>query len=202
MIDSKAPEISVEYSCVDDEGNKIEAQNVKYYRAPRTMVITYAEKNFDPDGITFDVAVGSDISIIEPTKGVPLSKLSDYGIKVQSDLVDSQEGRNSSTYNDERTNTLTLVFDVDNEYYILPHCTDLAGNSERTISYSGNDTKTAKTTFVIDQTPPVISQAQYSSEDANFAGASKSEDKPSTAYSNKDVSVKVTIEEKNFSLSN
>lgn len=203
MIDNTPPEISVEYSSIDKEGSNVTAQNDKYYKAPRTMVVTYTEKNFDANGVTFDVLSGPNIDPENPDTGISVSGLSEYGITVQNDkngnvFTDSESNGKPNTYTGKRTNTLTLVFDKDNEYYIRPHCKDLAGLKESVIKYSGNDTETAKTTFVIDQTAPVIYPAEYSSLDSGFVTASKTTDKPSTAYSNQDVNVKVVIDEKNF----
>lgn len=203
--DNEAPKISVYYSSEDEEGNIVTAQNDKYYKASRTMEITYTEKNFDEDGVTFDVwdSLGDPVS-------VSLDELEnneeEYGITIQKtngkNFVDSEPNGTPCSYTNERTNTLTLVFDENREYYIFPHCIDLASNGASGVTeYTGNDTETAKTTFVIDTIAPKIYPVEYFSDDDGFESASSIKDnKPLSAYSNQDVTAKVTIDEKNFKL--
>ena len=129
MFDSKQPVIDVEFN------NDSDVKNGKYFNTDRAMTITYTEKNIDKEsGITFDVDAGVGISELTADKGVPLSKLSDYGITYEW-VSDSEEGKSVSEVTNERKNVLKLYFAKDNEYYIVPHCTDLAGNTEYEVRY-------------------------------------------------------------------
>lgn len=204
MIDSKEPEIAVHYSSEDEEGNIVTAQNDKYYKASRTMEITYTEKNFDADRVTFSVLAGPNIDItdVDSIPVVSVNDLETYGIiiektddgKIFKDSEPESEPESQwslSTHTDKRTNTLTLKFDEDNEYYILPHCNDLASNPENTeIVYTGNDTEMAKTTFVIDKTSPEIA--------VSFAPIIPGKEESARVYTQEEVTAVVTIKEKNF----
>lgn len=189
MIDSKQPVIDVEFN------NDSDVKNGKYFNTDRAMTITYTEKNIDKEsGITFDVDAGVGISELTADKGVPLSKLSDYGITYEW-VSDSEEGKSVSEVTNERKNVLKLYFAKDNEYYIVPHCTDLAGNTESEVRYA-NDTDYAKE-FVIDKTAPVIKSVVYKDADGNALPVGTSVG----VYSQTAVTATISITEQNFWLS-
>ena len=192
MIDATAPEITVSYN------NDADVKNDKYFKTVREMTIEYQEKNFDVDGVTFDVKAGPDIESMALAEDVTLDqlKLEPYNIKVGETITDSEEKNDKTTYTNNRTNTLTLTFDEDNEYYIVPHVEDLSGRTESSVNYPSTSGIIQKE-FVIDRTAPVIS-AEYTTGGSTFSPKSEPLPDGQRAYSTQAVTASVTIEEKNF----
>lgn len=192
MIDATAPEITVSYN------NDADVKNDKYFKTVREMTIEYQEKNFDVDGVTFDVKAGPDIESMALAEDVTLDqlKLEPYNIKVGETITDSEEKNDKTTYTNNRTNTLTLTFDEDNEYYIVPHVEDLSGRTESSVNYPSTSGIIQKE-FVIDRTAPVIS-AEYTKGGGTFSPKSELLPDGQRAYSTQAVTASVTIEEKNF----
>ncbi len=192
MIDATAPEITVSYN------NDADVKNDKYFKTVREMTIEYQEKNFDVDGVTFDVKAGPDIESMALAEDVKLDqlKLEPYNIKVGETITDSEEKNDKTTYTNNRTNTLTLTFDEDNEYYIVPHVEDLSGRTESSVNYPSTSGIIQKE-FVIDRTKPVIS-AEYTTGGSTFSPKNELLPDGQRAYSTQAVTASVTIEEKNF----
>lgn len=191
MIDATAPEITVSYN------NDADVKNDKYFKTVREMTIEYQEKNFDVEGITFDVKAGPDIESMALAEDVALDQLElePYNIKVGA-ITDSEQNSDKTTYTNNRTNTLTLTFDEDNEYYIVPHVEDLSGRTESRVDYPSTSGIIQKE-FVIDRTAPVIS-VDYTTGDGTFSPKSELLADGERAYSTKAVTAAVTINEKNF----
>lgn len=191
MIDATDPEITVSYN------NDADVKNDKYFKTVREMTIEYQEKNFDVEGITFDVKAGPDIESMALAEDVALDQLElePYNIKVGA-ITDSEQNSDKTTYTNNRTNTLTLTFDEDNEYYIVPHVEDLSGRTEDSVDYPSTSGIIQKE-FVIDQTAPVIN-VDYTTVDGTFSPKSELLADGERAYSTKAVTAAVTINEKNF----
>lgn len=191
MIDATDPEITVSYN------NDADVKNDKYFKTVREMTIEYQEKNFDVEGITFDVKAGPDIDSMALAEDVALDQLElePYNIKVGA-ITDSEQNSDKTTYTNNRTNTLTLTFDEDNEYYIVPHVKDLSDRTESSVDY-GSTKGTIQKEFVIDRTAPVIS-AEYTTGGSTFSPKSELLPDGQRAYSTQAVTASVTIEEKNF----
>lgn len=181
-IDRKSPKIETNL--------KSDAQNGKYYNKNVQTVITYTERNFDKDQLTFDVTYEGKVYEKKTLK--ELTELPEVKPVIVG-LSDSENNKDNSTYTDKRTNTLTLEFTKEGEYTIVPHCKDKAGNENQ--EKEQDITKN----FVIDKTPPVISPVEYSSGGQEFkASADKNSSSYSDSCSNKDVNATITITEKNF----
>ena len=191
MIDATDPEITVSYN------NDADVKNDKYFKTVREMTIEYQEKNFDVDGVTFDVKAGPDIDSMALAEDVALDQLElePYNIKVGA-ITDSEQKSDKTTYTNDRTNTLTLTFDEDNEYYIVPHVKDLSDRTESSVDYGSTEGMIQKE-FVIDRTAPVIS-AEYTTGGSTFSPKSELLPDGQRAYSTQAVTASVTIEEKNF----
>ena len=191
MIDATDPEITVSYN------NDADVKNDKYFRTVREMTVEYQEKNFDAQGVTFDVKAGPDIDSMALAEDVTLDQLESapYNIKI-GEITDSEQKSDKTTYTNDRTNTLTLTFDEDNEYYIVPHVKDLSDRTESSVDY-GSTEGTIQKEFVIDRTAPVIS-AEYTTGGGTFSPKSELLPDGQRAYSTQAVTASVTIEEKNF----
>ena len=122
-------------------------------------------------------------------------ELEPYNIKVGA-ITDCEQKSDKTTYTNDRTNTLTLTFDEDNEYYIVPHVKDLSDRTESSVDYGSTEGMIQKE-FVIDRTAPVIS-AEYTTGGSTFSPKSELLPDGQRAYSTQAVTASVTIEEKNF----
>lgn len=201
-IDSTAPIITVSYN------NDTDVKNNKYFNSDRVMTLEYNERNFDVNGITFDLKAAADLDSVALEEDVTLDALSDYGIKVGEEIEDNQSDRTWETYDNDRVNTLTLTFEKDNEYYIVPHCADKARNEAdpeevKYIIDENVDEETAETIkneFVIDKTAPEISVSY--TDGVEFTPLTYQPAEGEGVYRTKAVRATVTIDEKNFWLEN
>ena len=188
-IDTTKPEITVSYDNND-------VANGKYFKANRTMTVSYKERNFYEKGITFDVSTNGGVL----QEGISLEDLNKInGITVKSHK-DSQSGRKLKELSDERVNTYTILFDAgstngDMDYSIVPHITDAAALVNENVEYG--DSK-APEKFTIDKKAPVISMA-YSAEGETI---NPGENEVSRVYRNKTITATATNEERSFSNSN
>lgn len=188
-IDKTKPEITVSYDNND-------VANGKYFKANRTMTVSYKERNFYEKGITFDVSTNGGV-LQEGISLEDLNKINGITVKFQKD---SQSGRKLKELSDERVNTYTILFDAgstngDMDYSIVPHITDAAALVNENVEYG--DSK-APEKFTIDKKAPVISMA-YSAEGETINPGGN---EVSRVYRNKTITATATIEERNFSNSN
>ena len=188
-IDKTKPEITVSYDNND-------VANGKYFKANRTMTVSYKERNFYEKGITFDVSTNGGV-LQEGISLEDLNKINGITVKFQKD---SQSGRKLKELSDERVNTYTILFDAgstngDMDYSIVPHITDATALVNENVEYG--DSK-APEKFTIDKKAPVISMA-YSAEGETINPGGN---EVSRVYRNKTITATATIEERNFSNSN
>lgn len=188
-IDTTKPEITVSYDNND-------VANGKYFKANRTMTVSYKERNFYEKGITFDVSTNGGVL----QEGISLEDLNKINGIIVKSHKDSQSGRKLKELSDERVNTYTILFDAgstngDMDYSIVPHITDAAALVNENVEYG--DSK-APEKFTIDKKAPVISMA-YSAEGETI---NPGENEVSRVYRNKTITATATIEERNFSNSN
>lgn len=187
MIDKTAPVVETSIS------SEASAKNGYYYNQDVTMTLKVTEKNFftDKDHLTFDVVKNDGQEGNGTYTGISLAELKDNGIISNYEIYDDQDGlvgktytEGTKTYTNERVNTIVLSLNQDAEYTITPHVTDLGGLSNEE---ADSDTKQH---FVVDKTAPVIS-VEYSPIEPGY-----SED--SRAYTQENVTAKITIDEVNF----
>lgn len=187
MIDKTAPVVETSIS------SEASAKNGYYYNQDVTMTLKVTEKNFftDKDHLTFDVVKNDGQEGNGTYTGISLAELKDNGIISNYEIYDDQDGladktytEGAKTYTNERVNTIVLSLNQDAEYTITPHVTDLGGLSNEE---ADSDTKQH---FVVDKTAPVIS-VEYSPIEPGY-----SED--SRAYTQENVTAKITINEVNF----
>lgn len=195
-IDMRNPEIDVSYDNND-------VANSSYFKADRVMTITYTERNFEEELLTFDVVTNGENKGDPATNGrVTLNELKKLdGITVESGPSDSQEGTDFKKLTDKRTNTYTIRFDggrnKDMDYIIVPYIEDAAArsnvNNEKTVTYA-KGTK-AEDAFTVDKTFPIINVV-YKSE-GKVVSPGKTEEK--RLYKNTVITAEITVTERNFS---
>ncbi len=187
MIDKTAPTVETSLS------SEATAKNDYYYNKDVTMTVKVTEKNFlsDKDHLYFDVEKADGVEGNGIYEKLSLDELKKAGIIDGYEIKDSQKDLTNKTYNEgiktytnDRVNTITLYLNKDGEYTITPHCKDLGGllNKE-----SENDTKQH---FVIDQKAPVIT--------VEYSQVTPGSSEKGRAYSQEDVTAKITIDEVNF----
>lgn len=176
-IDRKSPKIETN---LVSEAN---VQNDKYYNKNVQTVITYTEKNFDKDQLTFDVTYEGGKYEKKTLK--ELTELPEVKPVIVG-LSDSENNKDNSTYTDKRTNTLTLEFTKEGEYTIVPHCKDKAGNENQ------EEAKDITMNFVIDKTSPNIAVSY------DLMGVQDADKEEKRLYTKEGVKAEITIEEKNF----
>lgn len=184
--DGTRPEIAVVYSSDADVKNGV------YFNQSRTMTITYTEKNFVKEGLTFDLSVdGTDEGILTYEKLVETA--ANYGIEVGKVESDGNE------------HTLTIVFNgkavegkvgTEAKYEIIPAIVDKAGNENDKINYTGETSEVCNTSFVVDTIAPKIT-VEYDNEAIEGAIEDKDEIK---VYTQENVTATVSIDETNFQL--
>lgn len=170
VLDSTAPRIDVSYET---------ATTSKYLnKQEQIMTVTYTERNFTEDGLTFDISINGG-----KEKGYTLKQLEKLNyIKSVSEPVDSEKASNLETYTNERTNTYKITFKGNNSYKVTPHITDLAGNTA-----SG-----AAQEFVMDDTAPEVT-VTYNDDKLELHNGK---------YFNQQRTATVEIKERNFNAEN
>lgn len=166
VLDSTAPRIDVSYET---------ATTSKYLnKQEQIMTVTYTERNFTEDGLTFDISINGG-----KEKGYTLKQLEKLNyVKSVSEPVDSEKASNLETYTNERTNTYKITFKGNNSYKVTPHITDLAGNTASGVAQE----------FVMDDTAPEVTVA-YNDDKLELHNGK---------YFNQQRTATVTIKERNF----
>ena len=140
-VDNLAPVIDVKY-------NNNEVQNEKYFKAPRTMTITYTERNFDETLLSFELSVNGEKSI------VTLAELTEMASEENAIDVGNVEVSEES----EDTHILEITFgadDKDIDYSIVPYITDQADNTNSGVNYADTEyADHANTDFTVDMVAP------------------------------------------------
>ena len=178
-IDTTAPFIAVSYDLNDPE-------NKKYFKAARTMTVTYHERNFDPEKAGIRVLVnGTAHNIRAGSAGV-------YGVSLKEGRTDSES---TGTPTDSRTNTYTYVFGaeegIEADFEVEPYIEDAAGNVCGSVSYNNAP---AAASFTVDKKAPVIVPA-YRDGNGTFAPGTSTDSFP---YRTDSVSAEYTVTETNF----
>lgn len=137
-VDVVAPKVNVKY---DKNSGTSYIQG-----SERTMTITYTERNFTEEGLTFDVLINND------QKTVSLNELKTFEPRISVATGTSEKA-------DEHVYTLT--FKGDGAYKVIPHIKDTAGNTNNGVTYE--DESNANELFILDGTAPKIN-VTYSPE--------------------------------------
>lgn len=189
-IDVTEPTIEVSY-----DNNS--AANTRYFKKARTATIVYTERNFDIEKVTFDLTLADgakrtlSLAELDAVEGIHTS----YAASED----DSQYGCSTADYTDARTNAVTIIFSGDNDYTIVPHVTDMAGNETEEVTYASSTARGTKTHFIIDTTVPTLSLAYYDAEGKQITPG-KSE--KARLYEDETVYMAATITEHNFAEEN
>ena len=130
-VDVVAPKVNVKY---DKNSGTSYIQG-----SERTMTITYTERNFTEEGLTFDVLINND------QKTVSLNELKTFEPRISVATGTSEKA-------DEHVYTLT--FKGDGAYKVIPHIKDTAGNTNNGVTYE--DESNANELFILDNTVPQI----------------------------------------------
>ena len=182
MIDTKKPVVDINYS------SGAQPQNQYYYNKHRTAVVTIKERNLDTnirENVYFDLQREGE----ETPAVYSLNELTQLpGISLE-EITDTQADVQEEIRTDDRTTTIKIRFEGDNDYIFDAHCTDFAG-------WKDINGESKKQRFVIDTTPPKM-KVSYYVEGKNI-DVSLSEAK--RIYKNKSITAKVEIDEHNFAL--
>ena len=116
-IDVTNPSISVTWDLNDPA-------NGKYYKDTRTATVTVTDRNFDPNGVRFNIT---------NTDGT-------------SAQISGWSSSSNIGISDSATSTCTVSFPADGDYTFTFGCTDLAGNS---VEYGQTDTFTIDKTIPV-----------------------------------------------------
>lgn len=141
-IDKEKPVLDIAYS------SEVEPKYDFYYNQPRTATITIKERNLnveDEDSVFFTLKRKGE----EKASVYSLSKLTKLpGIKLLG-IVDTEKDVRDALRTDERTTTIKIEFNGDNDYTFDAHCRDLGGLLDE-----NGDSKQER--FIIDKTAPDI----------------------------------------------
>lgn len=187
-IDITDPRIDVQYDNND-------VRNGKYFKEDRIMTVTYTERNFFEEGLTFDVTRDGTTQ-----NGISLATLKTLdGIIVESGPADSQDEYAFKELKDDRTVQYTIRFDggtsEDMDYAISLHIEDEAANTDNGVKYAEN-TKAAET-FTVDKVAPLLNVVYRAGNSIIEPGLQK---EPLVSENKDDITAAVMIEERNFSL--
>ncbi|MCD8010488.1 MAG: Ig-like domain repeat protein [Lachnospiraceae bacterium] len=186
QIDVTNPAVEVSY-----DNNS--AANTRYFKRARTATIVYTERNFDIEQVTFDLTLADGEK--QTLSFRELNAIEGIRTSYTASEDDSQYGCSQRDYTDARTNTVTITFSGDNDYTIVPHAIDLAGNEAEEAVYASSTARGTKTHFIIDTTAPVLSIVYYDAEGKEITPG-KSEKK--RLYEDGTIYAAATIIEHNF----
>ena len=204
-IDMTKPMIAVAYNDQD-----LSLNNGKYFNSRREMKITYTERNFSKDLLTFDVMIdGATHNNLTLEEFRSYAENADIEIK---QLTDSQpDVKDAGKYANNRTHTLTIIFGAkgkdrkDHDYQIMPKIKDLAGNQNEGVTDDAGKKVATGEEFTIDQVIPTISVDYYLLDEDSGNGKvgekiDVSTDEVNRLYKNKTIRAEVKIKERNFRL--
>lgn len=212
ILDSTAPEVTITYN---DDNNEVKVHNGKYFNHKRSATVSIKERNFDSKNLGFTLirdnkSVTYD-SFEELKTSVKDNEWKDCSIK--EEIKDNQDGKTKETYDKERIHTFTIEFgqdEEDHDYTISIITTDLAGNSNSSVTDENIGAETVATgkEFTVDMVAPALDVQYIVYKDENGQEVRKGIDitekianrtkEDSPFYKNAPISAKVTIKERNF----
>ncbi len=177
-VDKIQPEVEVEL-------NSDQAVNEFYYKGDCIMTVTYTDRNFYEEGLTYDIALEE-----EEAKSYTPAQLRNKavdGITIKDETDENQADK-------DNIHKYVITFDggknKDQKYTVTPHIKDKAGNTEKETP--------AESAFTVDKTAPVLTAQYYYDGDTKKEPATTNEIK--RLYTNQKVKAVVTIKERNFML--
>ena len=209
VLDSTAPEVTITYN---DDNNDVKVHNGKYFNHKRSATVSIEERNFDSKNLGF--------TLIRDNKSVTYDSFEDLKTAVnkwndcsieEEVIIDNQKDKTKETYNNKRTHTFKIEFgqeNVDHDYKISITTTDLAGNSNSSVTDKniGNETVATGEEFTVDMLAPTLTVQYYVYQDKNGNELDEEHKEPITeeinsgdCYKNASIHAEVIIDERNFS---
>ena len=184
-FDTTAPEISVSFSAED-------AKNGHYFNHTKEMTVSFRERNYSAKLSKLMVTTGGQ-SYVYTMADLVAGKGKGFGITVKSGS-DTQKGKSTAAFTDDRVNTYTLLFGdgnaIDRDYSNITFtCDDTCNNH-------GDYRFTAFSVFTVDKVSPQLTVA--------FASGGKTvTEKIGTNgsapyYTQTAVTPSITVKERNF----
>ena len=211
-IDNKPPTVLVKY---DDEEQGNLPNNGKYFKAERTMTLTFIERNYSEElaGLELNVEGDAGENGEEQQRRISLAELLDtpskgtqYGIAITKAVSD-----NTSETNEEHKYEITFGEDgKEFDYHVVPYIIDQADNENENVEYAEGSNPDTQADFAVDMKAPVLNVSYYilsddegimSPDDENITTEidASADDEDSRVYKNKKIYAKIEIEERNFS---
>ena len=209
VLDSTAPEVTITYN---DDNNDVKVHNGKYFNHKRSATVSIEERNFDSKNLGF--------TLIRDNKSVTYDSFEDLKTAVnkwndcsieEEVIIDNQKDKTKETYDNKRTHTFKIEFgqeNVDHDYKISITTTDLAGNSNSSVTDKniGNETVATGEEFTVDMLAPTLTVQYYVYQDKNGNELDEEHKEPITeeinsgdCYKNASIHAEVIIDERNFS---
>lgn len=212
ILDSTAPEVTITYN---DDNNEVKVHNGKYFNHKRSATVNIKERNFDSKNLGF--------TLIRDNKSVTYDSFEELktlvkdnewkDCSIKEEIKDNQDGKTKETYDKERIHTFTIEFgqdEEDHDYTISIITTDLAGNSNSSVTDKNIGAETVATgkEFTVDMVAPTLDvkyityQDENGQEDKDGIDITKeivnATDEDSRFYKNASIFAEVTIKERNF----
>ena len=176
VMDATPPEVSVSFPD--------QPRNGKYFNKERVMTLRIRERNFDPQRVLFNLSVNGTRRVYT------IDQLKGHGISVISH-------QDTMSMNDSRTNTYQIRFGegtVDIDYDVDISVSDIAGNENAFINYSGF----ATTSFTVDKIAPKIDYSFYEMNVPVIVSSVNS----TPYYTKNQMTASIVIDERNHSRNN
>lgn len=203
ILDSTAPEVTITYN---DDNKDVKVHNGKYFNHKRSATVSIKERNFDSENLGFTLTRGNKSvkcdSFEKLKKAIKDNKWNDCSIKEEV-IIDNQKDKTEETYDNERIHTFTIEFGQENEdhdYTISITTTDLAGNSNSSVTDENIGAETVATgkEFTVDMIAPVLT-LEYTTTGDVTSDVLRATDDEKRFYVNAEImSMKIDIAERNF----
>ena len=213
ILDSTAPEVTITYN---DDNKDVKVHNGKYFNHKRSATVSIKERNFNSENLGFTLTRDNKsvtYDSFEDLKTEVNNEWKDCSIK--EEIKDNQDGKTKETYDKERTHTFKIEFGQDKEdhdYTISITTTDLAGNSNSSVTDKNIGAETVATgkEFTVDMLAPTLTVQYYVYQDKNGNELDEEHKEPITEkianatdedsrfYKNASIFAEVTITERNF----
>ena len=203
-IDNKPPTVLVKY---DDEEQGNLPNNGKYFKAERTMTLTFIERNYSEElaGLELNVEGDAGENGEEQQRRISLAELLDtpskgtqYGIAITKAVSD-----NTSETNEEHKYEITFGEDgKEFDYHVVPYIIDQADNENENVEYAEGSNPDTQADFAVDMKAPVLNVSYYilsddegimSPDDENITTEidASADDEDSRVYKNKKIYAKI-----------